>query len=65
MKISPAVRAFVSSLLFAAGVAQAAGDSGTSSVGEMGVSVGQLGLLAGGVVVLGLVVWALVKVLVK
>lgn len=65
MKIRPAVRAFVSSLLFAAGLAQAAGDSGTSSVGEMGVSGSQLGLLVGGVVVLGLVVWVLVKVLAK
>jgi hypothetical protein len=47
--------------LTGATVAQAAGDSGTSSVGEMQVSGGQFMMLLGGLVGLGVVVWLVVK----
>jgi hypothetical protein len=43
------------------GSALAAGDSGTSSVGEMQVSGTHLLLMVGGLVVLGLVIWGLAK----
>lgn len=44
-------------------VAQAGGDSGTSSMGEMTVSGGQFMMLLGGLVGLGVVVWLVVKVM--
>jgi hypothetical protein len=57
-------RSGMSSLVYAAtvGVAQAAGDSGTSSVNEMNVSGAQFGMMIGGLVVMGLVIWGVVKV---
>lgn len=47
--------------LTGATVAQAAGDSGTSSVGDMQVTGGQFMMLLGGLVGLGVVVWLVVK----
>jgi hypothetical protein len=44
-------------------VAQAAGDSGTSAVGEMQVSGAQLGMMVGALAGLGVVVWLLAKLL--
>jgi hypothetical protein len=41
--------------------AQAAGDSGTSSVGEMQVTGAQLAMMVGALVGLGVVVWLLAK----
>ncbi len=49
----------------AASAALAAGDSGTSSVGEMSLSGAQFGMLLGGVVGLGVVVWFVVKIAAK
>ncbi|HET8539562.1 MAG TPA: hypothetical protein VFL83_06795 [Anaeromyxobacter sp.] len=48
--------------LSAASTALAAGDSGTSSVGEMSLSGAQFGMLVGGLVGLGVVVWVVVKI---
>jgi hypothetical protein len=61
MKIS-AVRAAVgAALLSASNAALAAGDSGTSSVGEMQVTGSQLAMMVGALVGLGVVVWLLAK----
>jgi hypothetical protein len=49
----------------AATVARAAGDSGTSAMGEMSISGAQLGMMVGALVGLGAVVWALAKFLNK
>lgn len=51
--------------LSAATAALAAGDSGTSSAGEMELSGAQFGMLVGGLVVLGVVVWLVAKVVSK
>jgi hypothetical protein len=48
--------------LSAASTVLAAGDSGTSSVGEMQLSGAQFGMLVGGLVGLGVVIWIVVKV---
>jgi hypothetical protein len=48
-------------LVTAANVAQASGDSGTSSVGDMNVSGAQLGMIIGGVAVMGVVIYFLIK----
>jgi Na+/glutamate symporter len=48
--------------LSAASAALAAGDSGTSSAGEMQLSGAQFGMLVGGLVGLGVVVWLVSKV---
>jgi hypothetical protein len=45
----------------AANVAQASGDSGTSSVGDMNVTGAQLGMIIGGVAVMGVVIYFLIK----
>jgi hypothetical protein len=60
-KVTKAAAAAVLAAL--AQVAQAAGDSGTSSVGEMSITGAQLGMMVGALVGLGIVVWALTKVL--
>ena len=44
-------------------VAYASGDSGTGSVGEMQVTGSMLGMIVGGVAVMGVVIWILVKFL--
>lgn len=46
-------------------VALASGDSGTGSVGEMPVTGGMIGMILGGVVAMGIVIWVLVKFLNK
>jgi hypothetical protein len=62
MKKLQAVRtAAATALVAGARVAQAAGDSGTSSVGDMNVSGAQLGMIIGGVAVMGVVIWLLIK----
>ncbi len=50
-------------LVAVARAAQAAGDSGTSSVGEMSVTGAQLAMMVGALAGLGVVVWVLAKVL--
>lgn len=47
----------------AAGLARAAGDSGTSSMGEMQVSGSHLAIMVGALVGLGVVVWLLAKLM--
>jgi hypothetical protein len=62
MKI-PAVRAAVgAALLSASNAALAAGDSGTSSVGEMSLTGAQFGMMVAALVGLGVVIWLVVKV---
>ncbi|GAO02731.1 hypothetical protein [Anaeromyxobacter sp. PSR-1] len=46
----------------AASAARASGDSGTASMGEMHMSGAQFGMMAGGLAVLGLVIWGVAKV---
>jgi hypothetical protein len=60
-------RSGVASLAYAAmiGAAQAAGDSGTSSVNDMNISGTQFGMMVGGLVAMGLVIWGVVKVVNK
>ncbi len=67
MKKVIAARAAVASLASAAwvGVALASEDSGTSSMAEMNVSGAQFGMFLGGLAVLGLVIWGVVKVMNK
>ncbi len=57
--------AVAAAVLSVSGTALAAGDSGTSSVGEMQVSGGQFLMMVGGLVGLGLAVWVLTKFLAK
>ena len=52
---------FAASLLSASN-AFAAGDSGTSSVGEMNLTGGQFMMLVGALVGLGVVIWLVAKV---
>jgi hypothetical protein len=56
-KLSVAAAALVT-----ASNALAAGDSGTSSVGEMSLSGGQFMMLIGALVGLGVVIWLVAKV---
>jgi hypothetical protein len=57
------VRAALAAALAAtSSVALAAGDSGTSSVGEMQVSGGQFFMMVGGLLGLGVVIWLVIKV---
>lgn len=66
MKKPKVLRAAVAgAALSAAGAALAAGDSGTSSMGEMSISGAQFGMLVGGLVVLGVVIWLVVKFVAK
>ena len=67
MKKVFAARAGLASLVYAAsvGVAQAASESGTESMSEMNVSGAQLGMFVGGLAVMGLVIWGIVKVVNK
>jgi hypothetical protein len=46
-----------------ASVAQAAGDSGTGSMGEMNVTGAQLGMIVAGLAGMGVVLWLLIKFL--
>jgi hypothetical protein len=52
-------------VLSAANAALAAGDSGTSSVGDLQMSGGDFAMLVGGLVGLGVVVWIVAKVVSK
>jgi hypothetical protein len=54
--------ATAAAILSAASAAQAAGDSGTSSVGEMQVTGTHFLIMVGGLAGLGVVVWLLAKV---
>ncbi len=67
MKKVLAARTALASLAYAAsvGVAQAASESGTESVAEMNVSGAQLGMFLGGLAVMGLVIWGVVKMVNK
>lgn len=51
--------------LFSAGLANVAlaagGDTGTGAVSEMQITGGQFGMMVGGLVVLGLVIWGVAK----
>lgn len=47
----------------AAGAAFAAGPSGTDSVAELTLSGNQLAMLFGGAVLLGVTIWAVIRVL--
>ncbi len=63
MKNLRALRAAVAgAVLSAAPAALAAGDSGTSSMGEMTITGAQFGLLVGGLVGLAAVVWIVTKI---
>jgi hypothetical protein len=53
------------SLALVAGVARAAGDSGTSAMGEMSITGAQLGMMVAALAGLGGVFWFLAKVLSK
>ena len=44
-------------------LALAAGDSGTGAVAEMEVSASQFGMLVGGAITLGVVIWLVVRVM--
>jgi hypothetical protein len=60
------LQAAVASLaVSAAGTALASGDTGTAGVGEMTLSGAQFGMLVGGLVGLGVVVWVVVKIAAK
>lgn len=48
--------------LLSASTALAAGDSGTSSVGEMSLTGGQFAMMVGALVGLGVVIWLVAKV---
>jgi hypothetical protein len=61
MKSLASRTAAASAALAAAGSALAAGDSGTSSVGEMQVGAGAFFGLLGAVVAMGVVLWLMVK----
>jgi len=62
MKKLEAIRAAVAAAAISAATsALAAGDSGTSSMGEMSVSGAQFGMLIGGLVGLGVVIWVVSK----
>jgi hypothetical protein len=67
MKNAFAARAGIAALVYAAcaGVAQAASESGTEAMAEMNVSGAQLGMFVGGLAVMGLVIWGIVKVVNK
>jgi hypothetical protein len=56
---------FAAAVVSAANVALAAGDSGTSSVGEMNVTGAQFAMMVGGLVGLGVVVWLVSKIVSK
>ena len=43
--------------------ALAAGDSGTATVAEMEVSASQFGMLLGGAITLGVVIWLVIRTL--
>jgi hypothetical protein len=62
MKIAALRAAVGAALLSASSAALAAGDSGTSSVGEMSLTGAQFGMMVGGLVGLGVVIWLVVKV---
>jgi hypothetical protein len=63
MKKQNVFRAAVAGVAFsAANAALAAGDSGTSSMGEMSISGAQFGMLIGGLVGLAAVIWVVTKV---
>jgi hypothetical protein len=58
-------RSGIASLVYAAGIGVAhasGGDSGTGAVAEMNVSGAQFGMMVGGLVVMGLVIWGVIKV---
>ena len=57
--------AAAAAVLSAANAALAAGDSGTSSAGEIQLSGAEFGMLVGGLVGLGVVVWIVAKVVSK
>ncbi len=63
MKKDAVRAAVVAALLSASTAALAAGDSGTSSVGEMTVSGAQFGMMIGGLAGMGLVIWLITKVM--
>lgn len=48
-----------------ASLALAGGDSGTQSMGEMNLTGAQFGMMIGAVVVLGIVIWLVVKMMNK
>jgi hypothetical protein len=52
-------------LLATASNALASGDTGTGGVGEMSISGGELAMMVGALVGLGLVVWVVAKVATK
>ncbi len=63
MRRLAAVRAAAAALaVSAARAALAAGDSGTSSAGEMQLTGGQFAMMVGGLVGLGVVIWIVTKV---
>jgi hypothetical protein len=62
MTMSHVVRSAVASTLaLTATVAQAGGDSGTGSMGEMQVTGGHFFMILGGMAGLGVVVWLVAK----
>ncbi len=66
MKMSNTVRSAAAGLTASvATVALASGDSGTGAVGEMPVTGGMIGMIVGGLVVMGIVIYVLVKFLNK
>ena len=65
MKKMTARTALAAVALVAADAARAAGDSGTGSVGQMEVSGSEFAMLVGGLVGLGVVIWLVVKFVIK
>ncbi len=62
MNSLPARAALAAAVLTTASAARAAGDSGTSSMGEMQISGTTFLLMLGGLVAVGVVVWLLARV---
>ncbi len=63
MSVHTTMRATAAVLATAvASLARAGGDSGTSSMGEMQVSGSHFGMMIGGLVLLGVVIWGIAKV---
>ena len=61
--MSRSTRLLASLSPFIAGIATAAGPSGTDSVSELTLSGNQLLMLFGGAVVLGVTIWGVIRVL--
>ena len=60
-RIQPLETLFAAAVVAVAAAAQAAGDSGTQSMGEMELSGAHFLMMVGGLIGLGLVIWLIAK----